>query len=188
MRLANMPMAKPLHSLADEDKNGPMAHITLASDPVSTVGELPKVGDTAPAFELVGTDLSTIALSDYAGKRVVLNIFPSLDTGICAMAIRKFNEMASGFGNTVVLAISKDLPFAAERFCSVEGIANVISASAFRSDFGDAYGITMTDGPLAGLLARSVVIIDESGKVIYTQLVPEIKTEPDYDAAAAALK
>lgn len=164
-----------------------MASITLTSQPISTVGELPAVGTPAPAVELVGSDLSTITLDDFAGKRIVLNIFPSLDTGICAMSIRKFNELAAGLDNTVVLAISKDLPFAAGRFCAAEGIDNVITASAFRSSFGEDYGVTIADGSMAGLLARSVVVIDTDRTISYTQLVPEIKTEPDYDAAIAAL-
>lgn len=145
------------------------------------------MGTPAPAVELVGSDLSTITLDDFVGKRIVLNIFPSLDTGICAMSIRKFNELAAGLDNTVVLAISKDLPFAAGRFCAAEGIDNVITASAFRSSFGEDYGVTIADGSMAGLLARSVVVIDTDGTISYTQLVPEIKTEPDYDAAIAAL-
>ena len=164
-----------------------MASITLASQPISTVGELPAVGPPAPAVELVGSDLRTITLDDFAGMRIVLNIFPSLDTGICAMSIRKFNELAAGLDNTVVLAISKDLPFAAGRFCAAEGIDNVITASAFRSSFGEDYGVTIADGSMAGLLARSVMVIDTDGTISYTQLVPEIKTEPDYDAAIAAL-
>lgn len=164
-----------------------MATITFASDPISTIGELPAVGEPAPSIELVGGDLSPVTLDDFAGKRVVLNIFPSLDTGICAMSVRRFNELAAGLDDTVVLAVSKDLPFAAGRFCAAEGIENVVSASAFRSTFGDDYGVTMVEGPLQGLLARSVVIVGTDGKVVYTQLVPEIKTEPDYDAAVAAL-
>ncbi|NLA28214.1 MAG: thiol peroxidase [Propionibacterium sp.] len=164
-----------------------MANITFDSQPISTIGELPAVGQPAPATELVGGDLGTVTLADFAGKRVVLNIFPSLDTGICAMSVRRFNELAAGLDNTVVLAVSKDLPFASGRFCAAEGIENVVTASAFRSSFGDDYGVTMVDGPLKGLLARSVVIVDTDGTVMYTQLVPEIKTEPDYDAAVAAL-
>ena len=121
------------------------------------------------------------------GRRVVLNIFPSVDTGVCATSVRKFNELAAGLDNTSVICVSKDLPFALGRFCGAEGIENVTAASAFRSDFGTDYGVTMTDGPLAGLLARSVVVLDETGTVIHSQLVPEITTEPDYDAAVAAL-
>lgn len=164
-----------------------MATVTFKSDPVNTAGELPAVGSKAPAFDLVGTDLGEVKLSDFAGKRVVLNIFPSLDTGVCAASVRRFNELAAGLDNTVVVSVSKDLPFAAERFCVNEGIADVVSSSAFRSSFGEDYGVTMTDGPLAGLLARSVVVVDGDGNVVHTELVPEITTEPDYDAAVAAL-
>ena len=139
-------------------------------------------------MELVGSDLSTITLDDFAGKRIVLNIFPSLDTGICAMSIRKFNELAAGLHNTTVVCASADLPFALGRFCGAEGIENVTAASSFRSDFGDAYGVTMSDGPLRGLLARSVVVVGADGTVAYTEVVPEITTEPDYDAAIAALR
>lgn len=165
----------------------PMAFITLSSEPVTTIGELPAVGEQAPAFELVGSEMNNVTLDDFAGKRVVLNIFPSLDTGICATSVRKFNELAAGLEDTVVLSVSKDLPYAHNRFCTDEGIENVVSTSAFRSSFGDDYGVTMTDGKQKGLLARSIVVLDKSGKVIYNQQVPEIKTEPDYEAAIAAL-
>lgn len=164
-----------------------MAEITLGGTPVSTVGTLPPVGSAAPDFTLVGADLGEINLSDYRGKRVVLNIFPSLDTGICATSVRTFNQRAAGLDNTVVVCVSADLPFAHERFCAAEGIDQVVTGSTFRSSFGTDYGVTMADGPLAGVLSRSVVVIDEAGNVIYTEQVPEIKTEPDYDAALAAL-
>lgn len=164
-----------------------MATTALEGNPVQTVGELPAVGSKAPAYSLVGQELNAVVSDDFAGKRVVLNIFPSLDTDVCAASVRKFNQLAAGLDNTVVVAASMDLPFAHGRFCLAEGIENVVTGSAFRSDFGDKYGVTMTDGPLAGLLARSVVILDENGEVIYTELVPEITTEPDYDAALAAL-
>jgi thiol peroxidase len=164
-----------------------MATTAFEGNPVHSVGELPAQGSTAPAFELVGNDLSPVTSADHAGKRVVLNIFPSLDTGVCAMSVRRFNELAAGLENTVVLCVSNDLPFAQARFCGAEGIENVVVASGFRSTFGDDYGVRMTDGPLEGLLARSVVVLDPSGQVTYTQLVPEITTEPDYDAAVAAL-
>lgn len=164
-----------------------MAKTAFEGNPVHTVGELPTQGMVAPAFELVGSDLSPVTSGDHAGKRIVLNIFPSLDTGVCAMSVRKFNELAAGLENTVVLCVSNDLPFAQARFCGAEGIENVVVASGFRSSFGDDYGVRMTDGPLEGLLARSVVVLDASGNVIHTQLVPEITTEPDYDAAVAAL-
>ena len=165
-----------------------MAKITLRGNPVNTSGSLPEKGTKAPAFSLVKSDLSTLTLDELAGKKVILNISPSLDTGICATAVRKFNVMAAGSENTVVLAITKDLPFAHGRFCSTEGISNVVTLSGFRdSAFGKAYGVDILDGPMAGLYARSIVVIDEEGKVVYTELVPEIVQEPDYDKALAAL-
>ena len=143
----------------------------------------------APDFTLVKGDLSNSSLKDYAGKFIVLNIFPSLDTSVCATSVRKFNQLAAGKDNTVVLAISKDLPFAQGRFCTAEGIENVIPLSDFRDNkFSEEYGVLMLDGPLAGLLARSVVVINPAGEVIYSELVPEITTEPDYDSALAAIK
>ncbi|MGE5354664.1 MAG: thiol peroxidase [Deltaproteobacteria bacterium] len=165
-----------------------MAEITFKGNKVNTIGDLPKVGETAKDFKLVGTDLSVKSLEDFK-SRLVMNIFPSLDTGVCATSVRKFNEKAAGLENTTVLCISKDLPFAHGRFCASEGINNVVNLSEFRNnDFGTAYGVTMIDGPLAGLLSRSVVVLDENKKVIYTQQVPEIVEEPDYDSALAALK
>lgn len=164
-----------------------MAQITLGGNPVQTVGELPAVGSPAPSFTLAKNDFSALSNADLEGKRVVLNIFPSLDTAACAATVRKFNELAAGLANTTVVCVSADLPFAMGRFCAAEGIENVITASAFRSDFGTAYGVTMADGKLAGLLARSVVVLDEHGTVVYTELVPVIAQEPDYDAAVAAL-
>lgn len=165
-----------------------MAQVTFKGTPIHTIGDLPAKNSAAPDFTLVKQDLSETTLSDYKGKRLVLNIFPSIDTGVCAMSVRKFNEKAAALKNTVVLCVSMDLPFAQSRFCGAEGIKNVITASAFRSVFGDHYGVTIADGPLAGLLSRAVVVINESGKVIYTEQVPEIAQEPDYDAALAALK
>lgn len=162
-----------------------MATTAFKGSPVNTVGELPGVGSQAPEFAVTGSDLSDVALE--SGTRTVLNIFPSLDTGVCAMSVRKFNELAAGLDNTRVLCISRDLPFAQGRFCGAEGIENVTVGSDFRTDFGEKYGVTMTDGPLAGLLARSVVVLDEQGKVVYTELVPEITQEPDYDSAIASL-
>lgn len=164
-----------------------MAQIAFKGNPVNSVGELPAVGSAAPDFEVTGADLAPVRLSDFAGRRVVLNIFPSVDTGVCAASVRRFNELASGLENTTVVCASKDLPMALGRFCGAEGLENVVAASAFRSSFGEDYGVTQADGPLRGLLARTVIILDEEGKVIYSQLVPEIKTEPDYDAAIAAL-
>ena len=166
-----------------------MATVTFKSTPVHTAGELPKVGTKAPKFEQVKGDLSTLKNDDLTGKRIVLNIFPSLDTSVCATSVRKFNQLAAQMDNTVVLAVSKDLPFAQGRFCTTEGIDNVIPVSAFRSaEFGKDYGVELIDGPLAGLLSRAVVVLDESGQIIYEELVPEITHEPDYDAAVKALK
>lgn len=165
-----------------------MAQITFKGSPVSTIGELPAVGSAASDFTLVKQDLSETSLSDYKGQKLVLNIFPSIDTGVCALSVKAFNAKAASLENTMVLCVSVDLPFAQARFCGAEGIENVVTASAFRSNFGEHYGVTIADGPLAGLLSRAVVIIDETGKVTYTEQVPEIAQEPDYDAALAALK
>jgi thiol peroxidase len=165
-----------------------MAQITFKGSPVQTCGELPAKGTFAPDFTLVKQDLSETVLADYKGKKLVLNIFPSIDTGVCATSVRQFNEKAAALQNAVVLCVSMDLPFAQARFCGAEGIKNVVTASAFRSAFGDHYGVTLASGPLAGLLARAVVVISETGKVIYTEQVPEIAQEPDYDSALAALK
>lgn len=173
--------------LGSADDDGGMASITFHNDPVSTVGELPAKGSALPTFELVGQDLAPLASSDLAGKRVVLNIFPSLDTGTCAMSVRKFNELAAGFENTVVVCVSKDLPFAQARFCGAEGIENVVTGSAFRSSFGEDFGVTMADGPLAGLLSRAVVVTDAEGTIVYTEQVGEVSEEPDYEGAKAAL-
>lgn len=163
-----------------------MATTAFKENPVTTVGELPAVGTVAPAYELVGEGLAALTSAEVSG-RTVLNIFPSVDTGVCAASVRKFNELAAGLENTTVINVSKDLPFAQARFCGAEGIENAVVGSAFRSGFGDDFGVTMADGPMAGLLARSVLVLDEDGKVIHSQLVPEITEEPDYDAAVAAL-
>ncbi len=161
-----------------------MANITFKGNPVHTSGNLPAVGETAPDFTLVSGELAEVSLGDYKGKNVVLNIFPSLDTGVCAASVRRFNKEAAGLNNTVVLGISADLPFAAGRFCSAEGIDNVITLSTFRnSAFGNDYGLLMTDGPLQGLLGRAVVVVNPEGRVVYTELVPEIAQEPDYHSA-----
>jgi len=166
-----------------------MTEITLKGTPVHTAGELPSVGQAAPDFSFTRTDLSDMSLKDVAGKRVVLNIFPSVDTSVCAMSVRRFNSEISKFENAVVLCISRDLPFAHARFCGAEGLNDVISLSEMKNrEFGQKYGVVMTDGPLAGLLARAVVVIDENGKVIYTQLVNEIGEEPDYEKALTALR
>ena len=165
-----------------------MAQVTLKGNPLNTSGDLPKVGAAAPTYTLVRTDLSEVSARDLAGQRVVLNIFPSLDTPTCAASVRKFNARANEKPNTTILCVSADLPFAAKRFCVAEGLDNVVPASTFRAaDFGQAYGLTLTDGPLKGLLARAVVVVDEGGKVLHTELVPEIAQEPDYNAALAVL-
>ena len=165
-----------------------MADITLRGNPIHTVGELPKVGDNAPDFVLTDTDLQDKSLNDFSGKTIVLNIFPSIDTEICSMSVRKFNAEITKYENAVVLCASLDLPFAHKRFCGAEGLNDVISVSELRNrDFGNAYGVRIADGPLAGLLARAVVIIDPNGKVTYTELVPEIGQEPNYDAALKML-
>ncbi len=165
-----------------------MAQITLKGNAINTIGNLPEVGSKAPDFRLVKNDLSMGSLSDYKGTKVVLNIFPSLDTGTCAASVRRFNQEASNLDNTKVLCISKDLPFAQARFCGAEGLEDVINFSDFRTgEFGKAYGVEIADGPLAGLESRAVVIINEDGIVTYTQQVPEIVDEPDYDSALAML-
>lgn len=164
-----------------------MAQITIKGNPIHTVGELPAVGAAAPAFSLTGTDLGPVSSDQFSGKSVVLNIFPSVDTPVCATSVRTFNERAAAGGATVV-NVSKDLPFAQKRFCGAEGIENVTTASAFRDSFGEDYGITLADGPFAGLLGRAVVVIGADGNVAYTELVPEIAQEPNYDAALAAVK
>ncbi len=165
-----------------------MATVTLRGTPFNTVGNLPGVGAQAPGFELTAGDLSTIKLADYAGQRLVLNIFPSVDTPTCAASVRKFNEVVSQLNNTSVLCVSADLPFAQSRFCGAENIEKVSSGSTFRSSFGQDYGVSFADGPLMGLLSRAVVVIDETGKVIYNEQVSETAQEPDYDGAIAALK
>lgn len=165
-----------------------MATITLKGNEIHTVGDLPAVGSAAPDFTLVKSDLSDASLGDFAGKKVVLNIFPSLDTAVCAASVRRFNAEASKLDNTVVLCVSRDLPFAHSRFCAAEGLENVVSLSEMRGPgFGDAYGVRITDGPLAGLMSRAVVIVGADGKVVYTEQVPEIAQEPDYEAALRAL-
>ncbi|EGQ74850.1 thiol peroxidase [Actinomyces sp. oral taxon 448] len=164
-----------------------MTSVTFHGSPAHTIGELPTVGSKAPAFELVGADLGSLTSASLAGRRVVLNIFPSVDTGVCATSVREFNKRASGLTNTTVVCVSKDLPFAQARFCGAEGLDDVVTASAFRSTFGEDYGVTLTDSPLAGLLSRAVVVLDGDATVLYTQQVPEVGEEPDYEAAVAAL-
>ncbi|MEM7274720.1 MAG: thiol peroxidase [Actinomycetota bacterium] len=165
-----------------------MAQTALGGNPVNTGGDLPAVGSAAPSYALTGSDLGAVSSADYAGQRVVLNIFPSVDTPTCATSVRTFNEKASSLDNTTVLCVSADLPFAQGRFCGAEGIENVKTASTFRSpEFMSDFGVGMVDGPLAGLCARAVVVVDEGGQVVHTELVPEIADEPNYDAAIAAL-
>lgn len=165
-----------------------MATITLEGNEIHTIGELPAVGSEAPTFTLTNAELGESSLSDYTGKNVILNIFPSIDTGVCAESTRRFNAAAASMDNTVVLCISADLPFALSRFCGAEGLSNVITLSTFRSPaFSEDYGVRITDGPIAGLNARAVVVIDADGQVKYTEQVPEIAQEPDYDAALNSL-
>jgi thiol peroxidase len=165
-----------------------MAAITLGGNPISTSGELPKVGSKAPQFNLVKNDLSIATLSDYAGSKLVLNIFPSIDTGTCATSVRTFNEKASLLTNTKVLCVSRDLPFAQKRFCGAEGLENVINLSDFNTgEFGKNYGLEIVGSVLNGLHSRAIVVIDETGTITHTEQVSEIANEPNYDAALAAL-
>ncbi len=166
-----------------------MTKIALKGTEIKTSGKLPKVGKKAPKFKLVKTDLSKASLKDFKGKKVLINIFPSIDTGICAASLRKFNETVANNENTVVLNVSKDLPFAHSRFCAAEGIENAVTLSDYVSGkFGRKYGVTIKTGPMKGLLSRAVVVVDENGIVTYTEQVPEIVQEPNYEAALEALK
>ena len=164
-----------------------MSTIRFHGEPANTVGELPAVGSAAPAFSLTAADLSDLTSESLAGKRVVLNIFPSIDTGVCAASVREFNKRAASLDNTAVVCVSADLPFAAGRFCAAEGIDDVLVGSSFRSSFGKDYGVTLLDTPLAGLLARAVVVLDAEGTVLHRELVADIADEPNYDAAVAVL-
>lgn len=165
-----------------------MASITLGGNPIHTSGELPKVGTKMADFKLVKNDLSVVSLSDFAGKKLVLNIFPSIDTGTCAASVRKFNESAGNLKNTNVLCISRDLPFAQKRFCGAEGLENVVNLSDFQGgDFGKINGLEMTDGPLVGLHSRVIIVLDENGTITHTEQVAEIADEPNYEAALAVL-
>lgn len=165
-----------------------MASITLGGNPIHTSGELPKVGSKLADFKLVKNDLSIATLNDFAGTKLVLNIFPSIDTGTCATSVRKFNENASKLDNTKVLCISRDLPFAQKRFCGAEGIENVLNLSDFKDgSFGKTNGLEIVDGPLAGLSSRVIIVVDENGTIIHTEQVPEIANEPNYEAALAVL-
>ena len=166
-----------------------MATIKLGGNPVHTVGELPKKGDKAPDFKLTRGDLKDVSLADYAGKKKILNILPSLDTGVCATSTRRFNQEAAKLGNTVILTISNDLPFAQKRFCEAEGIKEVVPLSELRTrDFGEAYGVRIVDGPMAGLMSRAVLVLDENDIVVHAEQVPEIAQEPDYASALAAAR
>ncbi|MBF8456038.1 thiol peroxidase [Kaistella sp. G5-32] len=165
-----------------------MADITLHGGAVHTIGSLPAVGSTVKKFNLISKDLKEMTNDDFSSKRIIFNIFPSIDTGVCAASARKFNEEASGLNNTVVINVSKDLPFALNRFCAAEGLDNVVNLSDFRGTFGDDYGVTMIDSPMQGLLSRAVIVTDENGKVLYTEQVPEIAQEPNYENALNALK
>jgi thiol peroxidase len=166
-----------------------MATITLRGNPIHTSGELPAVGHKAPDFKLTGTDLKDVSLESFAGKKKILNIFPSIDTPVCATSTRHFNVDAAKIPGVAILTVSADLPFALKRFCAAEGIGAVSTLSEMRTrDFGHAYGVQITDGPMAGLLARAVVVVDEHDKVVYTELVPEIAQEPDYEKALAAAR
>ncbi len=166
-----------------------MAQVTLKGNPIHTNGDLPAVGAKAPDFKLTSGELKDLTLADFKGKRKILNIVPSLDTPVCATSTRKFNESAGKLPNTVVLVVSADLPFASGRFCTTEGLKNVTTLSLMRDkNFAKDYGVLIQDGPLAGICARAVVVLDENDKVVYRQLVPEIKQEPDYDKALAAAK
>lgn len=167
-----------------------MAKITLQGNPFNTVGDLPQVGTKAPDFKLTNSDLGDVSLDSYKGKKVVLNIFPSLDTPVCATSVRKFNAEAEKLDNTVVLCVSKDLPFAHKRFCATEGLENVVSLAEMREDseFSKTYGVGIADGPLAGLMSRAVVVLNEEGNVVYQEQVPEIAQEPNYDEALKAIK
>ena len=165
-----------------------MSEVKLKGDPIHIVGSLPSVGSTAPDVTLTAVDLSDKTLSSFKGKKVVLNIFPSVNTGVCAKSVREFNKDASSLENTVVLCISKDLPFAQAQFCGAEGLNNVVMLSDFRSDFGKKYGVEISDSPLKGLLSRAVVVLDEEGKIIYEEQVPEITQDPNFEAALKAVK
>lgn len=165
-----------------------MADITLHGNPVHSIGSLPEVGSTVKNFSLVDEKLKVRTQEEFNGKRKIFNIFPSIDTGVCAASARKFNEEASQLNNTVVINVSKDLPFALGRFCAAEGLTNVETLSDFRGTFGDDYQVKITDSPMQGLLSRAVIVADENGKVIYTEQVPEIAQEPNYEAALNALK
>lgn len=162
--------------------------VMMGGKPITTFAKLPEVGSVAPDFTLADMEMNDQSLADFKGKYVVLNIFPSVDTGVCSASVRKFNENAANLPNAVVLCISKDLPFAQKRFCGAEGIKNVVMLSDYRSDFGEKYGVEITDSPMKGLLSRAVVVIDPDGKIVYEEQVADISKEPNYDAAMKAVK
>lgn len=165
-----------------------MAKITFQGNTIHTIGELPQVGAQASDFLLIGEDLSEKTLADYQGKKVIFNIFPSIDTGVCAQSARTFNEKANALENTLVINVSKDLPFAMKRFCAAEGLENVMNLSDFRGNFGEKFGVALEDSALKGLLSRAVVVMDENGKIVHTEQVPDIAQEPNYEAALASVK
>jgi thioredoxin-dependent peroxiredoxin len=176
-------------SILQNSEENAMAQITFKGNPIQTAGSLPAVGSTAPDFNFVTVDLTSKSLHEFAGIKIILNIFPSLDTSVCATSVRKFNVEAAKLQKTMVLCLSKDLPFAHTRFCTTEGIQNVVFGSEYRdSSFSDAYGVRIMSGPLEGLFSRAVVVLDQKGKVVYTEQVPEITQEPDYEKALAAAK
>jgi thiol peroxidase len=181
-------LANLLVATASFAQNNMGTAITLGGKPIHTIGKLPAVGTPIKNFTLTGVDLADKTFADYKGKYVIMNIFPSVNTGVCSRSVRKFNEDAAGLKNTTVLCISKDLPFAQKQFCGAEGINNVVMLSDFRSDFGSVYGVKIADGPMKGLLSRAVIVIDPAGKIVYEQQVPEIGQEPDYTTAIAAIK
>lgn len=169
-------------------ENSNVTTVTLGGQPIHTIGKLPATGTQANDFMLTDTDLKEKSLADYKGKFIIMNIFPSVNTGVCSKSVRKFNEDAAGLNNVTVLCISKDLPFAQKQFCAAEGIENVVMLSDFRNDFGTSYGVLLTDGPMRGLLSRAVIVINPEGKIVYEEQVPEIGQEPDYAAAINAIK
>ena len=186
--IANTPSKVQNADNSSKENQTFMSTIQFKGNPIHIVGDLPPTGTTAPNFTLVGDDLSDKSLSEFKGKYVVLNIFPSVNTGVCAASVRQFNKDAAALPNATVLCISKDLPFAQAQFCGAEGIKNVVMLSDFRTDFGHQYGVQMADGPLKGLLSRAVVVINPEGQVVYEEQVPEITQEPNYEKALAQIK
>lgn len=165
-----------------------MAKVTFQGNPIETVGDLPKMGENAPDFQLTKNDLSDVSLADFSGKIKVINIFPSVDTSVCASSVKEFNKRAESLGDTVILCVSADLPFASSRFCATEGLNNVISLSSFRSSFADDYGVRISEGPLKGLCSRAVIVIGKDNRVLYSEHVKEISQQPNYDEALKSIK